>query len=216
MLFIPETVAQIPLNVAFKYDGSRLEAPLKNIFLAANASIIALQSIDPKVRHLGAGFATMHGGVLGLTIDFPCPQLFISSAGDDITPHLWIRLRRTAPYREGDYEAPLDPVRNTIEDAIKAQFILFYEDGQGSVRDHANHDRNKWDPVWAFARVVRNAIGHGKVNISDPTFPPVSWHGIEFGPKQNGAPLFGGSFAPPDLILLLLEMHFALVRLDSA
>src|SRR5215217_6871509 len=94
MLFIPETVAQIPLNVAFKYDGSRLEAPLKNIFLAANASIIALQSIDPKVRHLGAGFATMHGGVLGLTIDFPCPQLFISSAGDDITPHLWIPLPR--------------------------------------------------------------------------------------------------------------------------
>lgn len=97
---------------------------------------------------------------------------------------------------------------------LKPFFVEFYEDYIDWLRVNLKNDHTKWPVVWQFGRIVRNASSHNRVFISDQKFSPVSWHGLTYGPNENGREIFGTDLEIGDLIILMCEMSDELDRLN--
>jgi hypothetical protein len=106
------------------------------------------------------------------------------------------------------------PMEAMFTKVIAPFFVEFYEDFGPWIRTHVHTEFIKWPPVWQFARIVRNAASHGgRVGTGNPAFLPVTWHGLTYGPAQDGHKLFGADLALADILLLMLEMNDSLDQL---
>ena len=68
-------------------------------------------------------------------------------------------------------------------------------------------DAVNWPPTLNFARVVRNAIAHGKINIRNPNAPPVTWRGLTYSYADSGKDVITQDFGLGDLVGLMLDAN---------
>jgi hypothetical protein len=111
--------------------------------------------------------------------------------------------------------AQLFPLEETVTKAGVPFFVEFYEDFLPWVKSKTHpKDSTKWPNVWQFGRIVRNAASHGRVNIRDEQFIPVTWHSLTYGRDQDGSQILGTDFFLADLVILMLEMNDVLDHLQ--
>lgn len=89
-------------------------------------------------------------------------------------------------------------------------FIAYYESIVTSIVARFGSDAEAWPEVLKFARMIRNAVGHGgKLEIRNPR-ATVSWRGLSLNSTNNGEALMYQHLACGDLILLMLDADNAL------
>jgi hypothetical protein len=99
-----------------------------------------------------------------------------------------------------------------FNNAATGPFVVFYESYAPFMMQF--HTVSRLEPIWGFARVVRNALVHGNnISINDNKFVPVSWQNVTIGRTNNGEELLGLHLQASDLIVLLIDMNLALIRL---
>ena len=98
-------------------------------------------------------------------------------------------------------------LRAVWSNAITPIFITFFENHRPWLAANASSDPNQWPSIWNFARVVRNAMGHGgRLKIDNPNAPPVSWYQLAYGPEHNNRQIIGTDLSPADILILMFEM----------
>lgn len=93
--------------------------------------------------------------------------------------------------------------------AIRSSFISYFEAYKGRIEDKYSRQASQWPAVWNFARIVRNACGHGgTINISNSNSDAVLWRNYRFDASSNGTSiLFGRSgLSTVDIIMLFEDM----------
>lgn len=98
---------------------------------------------------------------------------------------------------------------------VQPVFLGFFERYNVWLTDQLG-DAVSWPATLNFARVVRNAIAHGKIYIRDPRSPPVSWKGLTIGHPDNGQRIIRmgtGYLGPTDVIGLMIEADEELTKI---
>ena len=159
-------------------------------------------------------------GQLNVSIVLPFGVTFKTGLLGQEEPPIWVRLT-TRDLADAVQEiiavvgtghtGNFSRIRQFMNDGAAAQFVIYYENFIGWVKAQASYNIAKFEPTWAFGRVVRNAIGHaGKIAINDKNFASVEWGGIKYGPPENGRMVIGNDLQAPDLVVLMLDMDRAL------
>ena len=94
-------------------------------------------------------------------------------------------------------------------------FLMFFERYNVWLTDNLG-DATNWPMTLNFARVVRNAIAHGKINIRSKAAPAVSWKSLSYSHADSGRQIIGTDMNIADLIGLMLEADEELSRDRSA
>lgn len=69
----------------------------------------------------------------------------------------------------------------------QAIYIQFWESIKSSIINTQGKDQSKWDNLFQFGWIIRNALAHNfKVTINNPKIDNVKWHNISFGFSTNG------------------------------
>lgn len=78
-------------------------------------------------------------------------------------------------------------------------------------------DAINWHPTLNFARVIRNAVAHGKINIRDPRAAPASWKNVTLTYADSGKPIIGIGLpmGPTDVIGLMIETDQELTNMGA-
>lgn len=96
----------------------------------------------------------------------------------------------------------------------QAMFTSFFEDHRKEI-EVAHGKLKHWPEVWAFGKVVRDALSHGgALDIRHPL--EVQWKKLSYTPADNGKRIINVDLWPGDLIILLTEMEAALPCEDSS
>lgn len=94
--------------------------------------------------------------------------------------------------------------------AIRSSFISYFESQRGVIENKYTRQVENWPMVWNFARVVRNACGHGGViRIDNPKADAVMWRNYRYDHGDNGKSVLYGKdgLSTVDVILLFEDMH---------
>lgn len=76
-------------------------------------------------------------------------------------------------------------------------------------------DAVDWPPCLNFARVIRNAVAHGAIDIRNAKTPPAMWNGLSYSHADNGKKILGVDLNSTDLIGLMFDVDEALDRLGA-
>lgn len=93
-------------------------------------------------------------------------------------------------------------------------FLAFFEPYSQWLKANLGDGVN-WGSTLNFARVVRNAVAHGAINIRNPGAPPVEWCGLRYSHASNGRRIIGSDLSMGDLIALTLEINNELAHLKA-
>lgn len=209
---IDNVLSRFPIDKEFTLSGSRLDDPFRRIILVLDGIALSTDAyykhiVDWRPRstalygHKGAirlpAYVFMRAALDNLPFP-PVDTMFSSGRFGESMPSA----------KQGD----LTPIASLIDDTIAANFLLYYEAHIGFVRSKCGAI-SSFEPRWGFARVVRNAIAHGRVNIADQNFNPVSWLGTTLGPSNDGQSLKDVGIVPSDLMILMIDLDLALENL---
>ena len=96
-----------------------------------------------------------------------------------------------------------------IAAAIEPTFLQFFERYNEWLTATLG-DATNWPPTLNFARVVRNAVAHGKINFRSPNSPVVRWKDLSYGPADNGKQIIGTDMKMGEILALMFECDDAL------
>ncbi len=95
-------------------------------------------------------------------------------------------------------------------------FVEYYEDHYDFILSKSGRKWENAPSVWQFAHILRMAAAHGgAITLDDPSFVPVTWGQVTFGPAQNRRRIFGTDLGASDILILMLEMDEELTRLGA-
>lgn len=97
---------------------------------------------------------------------------------------------------------------------VKPVFLAFFERYNVWLTENLG-DAVNWPATLNFARVVRNAIAHGSINIRTPSTPPVVWRGLSYSHADSGRDIFSSDIGPTDLIGLMIEADWELDAISA-
>jgi hypothetical protein len=90
---------------------------------------------------------------------------------------------------------------------ISGTFSIFWDRYLDKVKTLYGADSQQWPSLFNFARVIRNACSHGgKVNITNPSAKPVTWHAYTISPADHGRHIIDSELSFADIVLLMLEI----------
>jgi hypothetical protein len=213
-----KTIFDIPLNKALNFKTTRLAEHIRSICLTVEA--LALIMTDTKLDTPLEARKTMQLiGRVCPSIMLPYPNFLSAALLDTQEPEPELALTQRPfpnPEIDGGTLSPINRFKMMLDQPISMQFLLYYESNVQPIKAAAKNTIRWYQPTWGFGRVVRNAIVHrGQISIDDKNFAPVTWHGITYGPDQNGEKLLGSKLDPPDLIGLMIEMDIALDLIEQ-
>jgi hypothetical protein len=105
-------------------------------------------------------------------------------------------------------------LRTVMAHIISPIFLMFFERYNDWLTANLGDAKN-WPPTLNFARVVRNSIAHGKINIRDPNAQPVHWRGLSYGYKDSGRSLVGSDISLGEIIALIFDADDALDSINA-
>ncbi len=76
-------------------------------------------------------------------------------------------------------------------------------------------EAKNWPPTLNFARVVRNGVAHGKINIRNPEASPVTWRGLTYSYADNGKQIIGTDLKLGEMIVLMFDANDALDAINA-
>lgn len=211
-------IPEIPINSEIVVPDRLCDA-FERIFLALDTITLAVFVVTGEENPLGAGPAISMTSEHVPQIRVPYPDNLIRALTGTWPQRPRFGFSDIDRGREDHELSELKGINfqrsaALVEDAANAQFVLYYEQYIDVVKRDASHDRDRFIEPWKFARVIRNAIVHsGTIDIRDPTFPPVSWRGLQYGPADDGKRAIGTDIQAPEIIYLMLQMDEALSHL---
>lgn len=93
-------------------------------------------------------------------------------------------------------------------------FLMFFERYNDWLDENLGDAKN-WPPTLNFARVVRNAIAHGKIKIRNPAAPPVTWRGLTYSYADNGSQIVGTDLKLGEILALMFDANDALDGINA-
>jgi hypothetical protein len=201
-------------------DEDRILSPGDRLFEPIYNFLIILASISNAASLMVGGDTHTHTNpVMRVSTRWPDLGLALPLGGvlqhvlNDVTPkeiHIGIITRPgllaipmpNIKFQTSGYETVLAHV-------IAPIFLSFFE--RYNVWLTANRgDAKKWHPTLNFARVIRNAAAHGKIEIRNPASAPAVWRDLSYGYAQNGARIIGTDLKFGEIIALMFEADEAL------
>lgn len=210
-----KSVLDYDRNAVVSLNGTRLEEPIRRYCLAFDAILIALKAFNGLSTPADVIRGTIQNGkAVNLGLILPHPRtLYSAILEEDYTP-VEIAFREVPLTRPSVVPYSIKRCASVVSDAAVVQFILYYEANIKSVRKVFGSNVKDLEPIWAFARVIRNAAAHGgAINIGDANFQPVSWYGLKYGPMDTGRQVVDVDVFSTDIIFLMLEMEAVLLEL---
>jgi hypothetical protein len=218
----PSELRKLPFDKLMEFDGTPLAEPIRQFCLAVDtifctAAFLKSEKLSPNMD----GGLMLHMGKTDISIQLPLMPFIRAAVLDTAEPKVVAQLTNTpsqnppAPVNPGNVTIRGNIVRfhALLNNAATGPFVLFYENYAPFMMQKASNTVSRLDPIWGFARVVRNAIVHNNtISINDRTFARVSWQNITIGPANNGEALIGLHLYAPDLIILLIDMNLSLIR----
>jgi hypothetical protein len=223
------SILDVPLETKISLNGSRLYSHFRSLCITMDSFTLAssfLNAVTNKelnslsnqsdVKFKEGMWATLRGRSIKLVLAIPLISVFKATLHEQPEEPLWYALAKDDGKPGGGRPgSPFTGLKGMFNDSAAARYILFYEYYWPFVWKKANSNRDSIHPIWAFARVVRNALGHGGlITIDDKSFRPVSWHGLTYGPAQHGTEIIGSDMEVPDLYYLMIEMDQALTEMS--
>lgn len=89
---------------------------------------------------------------------------------------------------------------------ISPIFITFFERYNDWMTENYS-DAINWPMTLNFARIIRNAAAHGKINFRNPRAPAVSWRGLSYSPADNGRQVIGLDIRMGDVLGLMFDAN---------
>lgn len=226
-----QRLPSLPLNAPMHLAGSRLSVPIYEL-----SAILDAIHISHTVLH-GARFVPAseknpidiasygclqfdvavtipaHRALRESVTNQPPSDLEVAVFSGNWTGHadaLWKRLESSGP-QPHLHEAT--GTHSLYWRTAGAHLSLYFEEYIEWIRAKAQYDKSRFNPIWNFARVVRNAVNHGgTINIDDKTATPVRWHKLEYGYEARGREI-SRDLDVGDLIILMLEMDAQLAEM---
>jgi hypothetical protein len=102
---------------------------------------------------------------------------------------------------------PQPPAATRTASPNGIQRLTYYENVKHAMDARHGADPEKWPHVLRFARMTRNAFGHGgtlDIRISRATS---SWRGLTLSYANNGEQMLYNHLASGDVILLMLDIE---------
>ena len=93
-------------------------------------------------------------------------------------------------------------------------FLMFFERYNDWLNVNKGDAKN-WPPTLNFARVVRNGVAHGKINIRNPEASPVTWRGLTYSYADNGKQIIGTDLKLGEMIVLMFDANDALDAINA-
>lgn len=213
-----KTYKDIPLQQKIELEGTRLFEVIRDLCAMIDAISISIFALNGELPPMEPDNGHILQGRLGTSVWLPSHHSLAAAVHGDPDPPIWITLSaQTAEEALPDEPShSMGRLKELFESAFMIHFIRYYETHIDQVRKFATNNLANYPLAWAFARIIRNCFGHdGRVNISDPNFQPVTWHGVTYGPGDDGRAVFGNDLELPDLILLMIEMDMALDEIED-
>jgi hypothetical protein len=86
-------------------------------------------------------------------------------------------------------------------------FLTYYENAISEIETRHGTDPNSWPEVLKFARMTRNAFGHGGIlDIRNPN-ATASWRGLTLTYANNEEQMLYNHIASGDVVLLMLDIE---------
>jgi hypothetical protein len=104
-------------------------------------------------------------------------------------------------------------LHNTMATVTTPIFLMFFE-RYSDWLTLTYGDAAGWPATLNFARVIRNAAAHGKINIRNKEAVPVTWRGMQYGPADNGRQIIGTDLKLGEIIALMLDANEELDKLS--
>jgi hypothetical protein len=172
----------------------------------------------PKIQQDGTHFATLIGKQFPVNVRHPVFRPFPLSFTPTVVQHYELEFTQLA------YSSPTVVTYSSDKWGAVAEWVwsnalvFFYEQHLPWVHDtygKTSKDRDKWPPIIRFAWALRNAALHheGRLNITDPNVPPVTWHHLNYDYKDAGLKVFGNVMNLADMLIFMVEFSDELDRL---
>jgi hypothetical protein len=208
-----------------EYSHKHQIRPGDRLFEALNHALIIISA-------LGHGASILIGGT---THTHPKPAFRTATRWPDLAFGLPMRgpLEMALQDRQPDLieigvltnpEHITDPIKNikirtrgfesVMAHLMSPLFIIYFERYLEWLKANLG-DRNNWPAVLDFARVVRNAAAHGKIDFRDPDGPEVSWRDLTYGYKDRGRVIIGTDLSIGEMLALMFETNEALDKLSA-
>lgn len=104
------------------------------------------------------------------------------------------------------------PVDKVLMKVIIPFYVELYEDHIDWVYSKYTKNFRTWPSLLQFARVVRNAASHNKINWQDTTLSPVTWYRLTYSAANHGRFIFGTDLSFADMLILMFEISDFLDR----
>ena len=86
-------------------------------------------------------------------------------------------------------------------------FLTYYENARSTMEAHYGTKPEQWPEVLQFARMTRNAFGHGGTLEIRSRKASASWRGLTLSYANNGEQMLYNHIASGDVILLMLDVE---------
>jgi hypothetical protein len=156
-------------------------------------------------RRLGCAYALPLRGALDNALYNSIPELI--EIGEMTAEHADEPL-------DGEVKARTRGLNNVMHHIISPIFIIFFERYNIWLTENRGKAET-WPPTLNFARVIRNAMAHGSIQIKDPNAPPVQWRSFSYGPADSGKRIVGEDIGIGEILGLMFEVNDALDGLQA-
>lgn len=196
--------------------GERLHTPLANLSVSMTSLIYALQANDEMlIQHLRPGDThRAQSDCASILVWLPAYGPFQDAIiGRTIGPiGIDVRSASIVP-SSAEKETKLPSV---IDALAVPHFLQHFESCRDWLTANGHGDAKLWPMPLSFARVVRNAAGHGGcLEIRNPNAPPVVWGSLSYSPADDGKKVIGVDLFLPDLVALMIEADDELTSLGA-
>jgi hypothetical protein len=195
-------------------QGERLFQPLNDFIIIAAALIYACRSTTDEPVPIREGMnLELHSHNIGVSIVVPLSNAIQFALGKDLPDFIAIGMKQKPD------PIPLSKVQTPATDAVMLHliapiFLMFFERYNEWLTANQG-DAANWPEALNFARLVRNSIAHGKINIRNPRALPVKWRGFSYSAADNGRKIIGPDLRVADILYLMFEADEELDRLNA-
>lgn len=197
-------------------NGNRLFEPLNDltIVLAAIAhasSFLRGRSTHTEAKPVMRINARLLGHAFAIPLRGPLEVVLNDTTPTKIEIGIVPLARQDQPL-EGTVVASTTGLGNALHHIVSSIFLSFFERYNVWLRTNVGEAVN-WPMTLNFARIVRNAIAHGMIDIRNQNSPPVTWHGLSYSYVDRGKEIIGIDLRIGEILGLMFEVNEELDRL---
>ena len=214
----PEDIAKFPYPVEIQLfaKGDRLYPHIYNILIVQSAIAHASKALIERPEGWNSEgnaywLSKVYPKDLIVNVDAP-----FRHAMHDIEPdHIGIILVEKGTIKKVDPDGPIVATKafsGVFQHITEPVFLAFFERYNVWLKKNLG-DAEKWPPTLNFARVIRNAVAHGAIDIRSAKTAAATWNGLSYSHADNGRTIIGSDLGSSDLAGLMFDVDDELNKL---